>query len=342
MKAAIYQGLREIRINEVEPVPPAPGYVLLDTRCTGICGSDLHAYFGHWTQSLTEATGHETCGLVTAIGPGVEDIQVGARVAVEVTSKCGECLYCRRGLYNHCNQRTISWHGGHGGFAEFTTAHASTVFHLPDSMSFAEGALVEPVAVCHRALAQAGATYRDRVGIIGGGTIGLYCLAVARAMGVRETLITVKYDQQHALAEAFGADHIVRIGETDVRAYVDDITSGYGLDAVIETVGSARGFDDALAIIRNCGTVVLVGGYHEPLEVDLGKIMLKEPVVTGSLCYGYSGMATDFDAAIDLIASGRINATRLVTHRFPLENIEEAFQVAADKGSGSVKVHITQ
>ena len=342
MKAAIYKGRQDIRIDEVDQPVPAPGYVILDTQCTGICGSDLHEYYGHWPQSSAVAPGHETCGLVADVGAGVEGLQLGDKVAVEVTSHCGRCLYCRKGLYNHCAARAVSWTGGHGGFAEFTTAHASAVFKLPESMSFEQGALVEPVAVCQRALAQARATHQDRVGVIGGGTIGLLCLAVAKAIGVKETLITVKYDQQVAMAQEFGADHIVKMGEKDVRRYVGDLTDRYGLDAVIETVGSAHGFNDALAIVRRCGTVVLAGGYHQPLEVDLGKIMLAEPVVTGSFCYGYSGMVTDFQAAINLIASGEIEAAQLVTHRFPLADVADAFQTAADKRSGAVKVHIVQ
>lgn len=342
MQAAIYQGLEAIQVTEVDYRPPGPGMVVIDTKCTGICGSDLHAYFGHWPQSHTEAAGHETCGVVVEVGEGVTQFSPGDRIAMEVTSHCRSCLYCRKGLYNHCRHRTVSWQGGHGGFAEYTTAHESTVFRLPDCMSFAEGALVEPVAVCCRAVAQGKATHQDRVAVIGGGTIGLYCLAVAKAIGVRETLITVKYEQQVEAARAFGADHIVNIGETDVREYVADLTEGFGLDVIIETIGSAQGFNDALALVRRRGTVVLVGGYHKPLEVDLGPIMNSEPIVTGSLCYGYSGMVTDFDAAIDLIASGRIDATRLVTHQFPLSEIEEAFRVSADKTSGAVKVHVVQ
>ncbi len=342
MKAGIYSGIRAIGIRDVEYLAPPPGYVVMDTQCTGICGSDLHAYLGHWPQSHTHAAGHETCGVIAEVGTGVESLKPGDRIVVEVTSHCTTCLYCRTGLYNHCTQRTISWEGGHGGFAEYTMAHASTVFRLPDSMSFAEGALVEPVAVCHRALAQSGATYQDRVAVIGGGTIGLYSLAVAKAIGVRETLITVKYAQQAQVAQDLGADHIVNIGETNVRDYVTELTADFGLDVVIETVGSAQGFDDALAIIRRQGTVVLVGGYHQPLAVDLTPVMNKEPVVTGSLCYGYSGMETDFDAAIDLIATGKINATRLVTHQYPLTDIEVAFQTAVDKNSGAVKVHLVQ
>lgn len=342
MKAAIYTDIQKIEIQQVDSHKPAPGYLVLDTQCTGICGSDLHNYFGEWEAPTTVAQGHETCGIVAEVGAGVSGFQPGDRVVVEVMSHCGHCGYCKRGDYNHCEERKLSWDGGHGGFAEYTLAHESSVFKIPDSMSFEEGALVEPLAVCHRALTQAGATFQDRVAIIGGGTIGLLSLAVAKAIGVKETLITVKYAHQAQMAQAYGADHIVNMTETDVQAYVADISDGLGLDAVIETTSSASAFNDALAIIRKRGTVVLVGGYHKPLEVDLRKLVWAEPIVTGSNCYGYSGMVTDFDAAIDLIVSGKVDATKIVTHRFALGEIAEAFKIAADKTTGSIKVHVNQ
>ena len=342
MKAALYTGLEQIHLQEVERDTPGPGYVTLDTKCTGICGSDLHSYFGHWNQSQTLAAGHETCGIVVELGEGVAELQPGDKVTVECFSHCGRCVYCRKGYYNHCTARKWVSHNVHGGFAEYTTAHASGLFKLPEDMSFEEGALVEPLAVSYRAVAQSGATYRDRLAIIGGGTIGQLCLAAAKAVGIKETLITVKYDQQAELARDLGADHIVPTGETPLQEYVKDFTGGFGMNAVIETVGGAQNFDDALTIVRKRGVVVLVAGYHKPLEVNLSRIVWSEAVITGSNCYGYSGMDTDFQASIDLIASGKIDVTKLVTHRFPLTEITEAFKVAADKSSGSIKVHVCQ
>ena len=156
------------------------------------------------------------------------------------------------------------------------------------------------------------------------GTIGQLCLADAVATGIKETLITVKYEQQAALAKALGADHIVNIGDTDVREYTKDVTNGIGFDAVIETVGGAENFNTATTIVRKQGAVVLVAGYYKPLEVNLSTIVWSEAFITGSNCYGYSGMETDFEAAIELIDSGKVDATKLVTHHYPLEENSEA------------------
>ena len=340
MKAALFSDVGKIALAEVKRTSPPAGYVEVQVRQVGICGSDLHSYYGHWNQSHTFAHGHETCGVVTAVGAGVTNVQPGERVVIECFSHCGECLYCRTGHYNQCLQRKGVSHEQHGGFAEYTTAHASGLFKIPDSMSDEEGALVEPLAVGVRALAQAHATHADRVLVIGGGTIGLLCLAVAKAIGVHETLITAKYPQQVEMAQALGADHVVDVTRADVRDVVNELTDNLGVDVVIETVGGAANFNEALATVRKRGRVVLVADYHKPLEVDLARLVWSEATVTGSNCYGFSGMETDFQAAIDLIDSGKVDITKIVTHRFPLDDVTEAFQVAADKEMGSVKVHL--
>ncbi len=340
MKAAIYSGLEQIRVQEVERRSPPPGYVLIKTRQVGICGSDLHNYFGEWPPSHSLAQGHETCGDVVALGEGVTGLQIGDKVAIECFSHCGECIYCRTGHYVHCLKRKWVSDQTHGGFAEYTTAHASALYKLPPGMSDEEGALVEPLAVGVRALAQSNAGPTDRVAVIGGGTIGLMCLAAAVANGVKETLITVKYPQQAEMAKALGATHVVNITESNVRDVIKELTNGIGVDVVVETVGGARDFEDSLAIVRKRGTVVLVAGYHKPLTVDLSRLVWSEVNVVGSNCYGYSGMSNDFERAIELIASGKVAATKIVTHRFPLDEIAHAFEIAADKESGSVKVHV--
>ncbi len=341
MKAAIYADVEKIVLKEVESVSPPAGYVVVDTKCSGICGSDLHNYYGEWSQSHTHAQGHEVAGLITDVGDGVEHYQLGDKVTMECFSHDGTCVFCERGHYNHCTGRGWFSGEGHGGFAEYTLMHESSLFKLPDGFTFEQGALVEPLAVSHRAVMQAGATHRDRVLVNGGGTIGLLALAAAVAAGVRETAITAKYPQQIETAKALGADHVIDVSSGSVVDYVKD-WSGGGVDCVIETVGGGQNFDDSLSCVRKRGTVVLVAGYFEPLEVDLRKVVWSEAVVTGSNCYAYSGREKDFDAAIQLILSGKVDPTKIVSHRLPLEEIVEAFRIAADKTSGSVKVHVVQ
>ncbi len=141
------------------------------------------------------------------------------------------------------------------------------------------------------------------------------------------------------MGDAGDDDLFVRIqdrGAEEVLKVID----GTGVDAVVETTASAAGFGDALSAVRKDGSVVLVGGYHKPLEIHPGRIVGGEIRLTGSSCYGYSGMRKDFEWSTDLISSGRVAVSKLVTHRFPLDDIKEAFEIAADKKTGSIKVLI--
>jgi len=343
MKAGIWYGPQDIRLEEIDVPKVGHGQVLVDTKASGICGSDLHVYFGEWEQPKAKvATGHELSGVVVEVGEDVSGVTVGDSVCAECFYHCGYCTYCKTGLYNLCDNIRYQSRVGQGGFAEYSLLPISALFRLPESLSFEEGALVEPLGVSYRAISRTQANHGDRVAILGGGTIGLLCLASAKAIGIRETMISTKYEHQAKLAERLGADHVIRISSQDLREEAKLITGGSGVDAVIDTLASAQTFDDALVIVRKAGTVCLVGGYTKPFEVQLRPIVDKELHILGSLCYGYSRLKTDFEASIELIASKRVDVASIVTHRFPLEEIAEAFRVAADKTSGSVKVHICQ
>ena len=341
MKAGILKNTRTLQVENVEYLQPDPGYLIIDTQSTGICGSDLHSY--RKTEGFRDrAEGHEIAGIVEEVGEGVTKFQPGDRVVVEVIVGCGECIYCKQGFYNVCQNRTWFPGQGHGGFAEYTTAHESTVYKLPDDTTFEQGALVEPLAVCYRSMMLSGATPQDRVAIIGGGSIGLLNLAVAKAIGVQETLIVVKYPKQAEIAQVYGADHIVDVTDTDAQAYCREMTGGMGFDVVIETTSSALGFDDAVGIVRSRGTVVLVGVYTSAISVNLSRVVSQEINLKGSMCYSHSGMVDDVAQTIEWIQSGKVDPTKIVTHRLPFDEIVEAFHIADDKTSGSIKVNLYQ
>jgi 2-desacetyl-2-hydroxyethyl bacteriochlorophyllide A dehydrogenase len=343
MKAGIYHGIRDIRLEEIDVPAVKPGHVLVDTKVSGICGSDIHQYFGEWNQPQTKvATGHELSGVVVEVGDGVSTVSVGDRVCPECFAHCGTCRYCRIGQYNLCeNIRYIS-QAGYGGFAEYALLPASSLFKLPNGLSFEEGALVEPLAVAHRSLLRTGADRRARVAILGAGTIGLLCLTIAKVLDFREVLISAKYEHQAKMAETLGADHVIRVSTQDVRQEAKVLLEPHGADVVVDTVAVEQTFHDALAVVRKAGTISLVGGYTGSLSLSLGAVVSKELQLLGSQCYGYSGLTTDFAAVIDLIASKAVDGTPLITHRFPLDEVTAAFKVAADKRSGSIKVLLSQ
>ena len=345
MKAALYHGVRRIEVEEVALPAPGPGSLLVEMVRCGICGSDLHSWNGFWEQPAA-AHGHEVSGVVAAVGDGVEGFRVGDRVCTEWFSHCGRCRFCRTGRYNLCDSLQRTSGSSHAGFAEFVIAHQSSVFLLPDSLTFEEGALVEPLAVSCRAVRRCGEDGRGTVLVMGSGTIGLLAVAAARAFGSGMVIATARHDHQAAMSSLLGADRVLRPAGPgpagkDAEA-VMALTDSQGADAVIETTASAGGLADALASVRKGGAVVVVGGYHAPVEVDLKRVIDNEIRLFGSFCYGFSGMKRDFQWSIDLIASKKVPVRRLVTHRFPIDQIAGAFEVAADKETRSIKVHICQ
>ena len=343
MKAGIYSGPRQIKIEEIKIPAVKPGHVLVDNKISGICGSDIHRYFGKWDQPKVKvATGHEFSGVVVEVGAGVTEVVIGDRVCPECFHHCGRCTFCRIGQYNLCENIYYLGAEGPGGFAEYSLIPASSLFKLPDSLSFEEGALIEPLAVSYRSILRIPAGHRDRMVILGAGTIGLFCLAVAKVIGVREVIISAKYKHQGKMAEKLGADYITRVTTQDVETEMKAISKNGKVDVVIDTVATEQTFHDAIRIVRKAGAVCLVGGYTKSLNVSLRPIVSKELHVLGSACYSYSGLKKDFDAVIELVATKKVDVTPLITHRFPLNEIGEAFKIAADKISGSIKVLICQ
>ncbi len=345
MKAAIYHGVKSIVVEDVERPTPSPGYVLIEMKCCGVCGSDLHSYHGLWEQP-SAAHGHEVSGVIAECGQGVERFRVGDRVCMEWFSHCGRCRFCRTGSYNLCDNLQRTSGNSHAGFAEYVVAHQSSLFKVPDDLSFEEGALVEPLSVSSRAVRRCGEDGRGTLLVTGSGTIGLLAVAVARSLGTARVIATARHDHQAAMSAELGAHYVLRAPEDgrsgDPAEEMMRLTGGEGADAVIETTASLGGLHDAFASVRKGGCVVLVGGFHTPLPVDLQRIVDNEIRIFGSLCCSHTGMKRDFEWSMELISSKRVPVRKLVTHRFPLEEIASAFKVAEDKETRSIKVQICQ
>ena len=324
-------------ISTPEPAP-GPGEVLVRVIECGICGSDLHVYRGEW--SAGSKIGHEICGVVERAGPDVAGLPPGTRVCAECFSHCGACRFCRRGDYNLCE--AISFLPGieHSGFAEKATLPAQALYRAPESLSDAQVMLVEPTAVAFRAVSRAGAGPGASLAVLGAGTIGLLCAAVARAAGASPVAVAAKHPHQAQMAEALGADFVVRIGEKSATQALTEAAAGRGFDAAVDTVARGASFSTALAAVRRRGRVVLVGGVTRPLLLNAGPLEDRELEVTGSQCYALTNGKPDFQSAIELIESGRVPAANLVTHTMPLEGAGEAFRIANDKSSGAIKVAV--
>jgi 2-desacetyl-2-hydroxyethyl bacteriochlorophyllide A dehydrogenase len=318
---------------------PEAGEVLVRVRACGICGSDLHFYAGELPTPM-KCPGHEISGEIAAVGADVGTLVAGDRVAIEPLLRCGRCWACVVGDYQLCDHLSILGTSVDGGFADFLCVPAYAAFQLPDDLDFAVGALTEPLAVGVHGIRLADVRMGDRVVVLGAGTIGLLVILAARAAGTSEVLITARHPQQAATARALGATEVFTADDAGVDDLVQ-LNHERPVDAVIETVGGhADTLNDALRIVRKGGRIAVLGFFTTPPQLNPIFLILKEPRIIGSLTYGRSGPRTDFDVALDILRREAGSARALITHRFGLDDIAAAFETAADKKSGAVKVTV--
>jgi L-iditol 2-dehydrogenase len=351
MKAAVLEKPRSMVIQE-RPIPePGPGWVRLKNRASGICGSDMHIYTGNhpWLQPghpmerflLGNVYGHEIAGVVDALGEGVEGIVIGDRAAVNAIVPCHRCEFCRVGLFQLC--KNLEHYGFHhpGGFAEYTLVPSENVLKLPDQLSFREAAILDVLVVGIHAVQIANISMADRVAILGAGPIGLAMAAAVKRCGAREVFITAKHPIQKELARSIGVDHVL---EPDVDAAARSVmarTAELGVDCVLESVGyKSKTMELALKLIRRGGRIIFTGVFEEDVRLDLGMVLIKEATIRASHAFGMWDLVHELELAVEMMVKGQFPAEKLITHTFPLEKINEAFERKIKDSGSTVKVEI--
>ncbi|MHB8996226.1 MAG: zinc-dependent alcohol dehydrogenase [Armatimonadota bacterium] len=331
MQAAFFEGLRRLQLREVPAPEPCQGEVVVDIRASGICGSDLHQFEARWEQPQF-VPGHEIAGVIDSVGEGVCDWQPGDRVCVEPFLYCGRCSYCMTGRYFHCPKMGFLTLTADGGFAEKMVCPQYTLYRLPDNVDYEAGALAEPLSVAVHAVRLTQLGGADEALILGAGTIGLMAIAAARAFGARKVAVSARHEHQTEAARRLGADVIL---PTDAEALSAAVEEAFprGPSVVLETVGSAHGtFQQAVQLAGRLGRVALVGGNTGPVsQFDFSPIASKELTLYGSGAYAQIGTRRDFDIALELLAAEPELYKQLITHRFYLSDIQEGFEIAADK-----------
>lgn len=339
MQAAYFVGENQLELREA-PVPtPGPGEVLLAVSACGICGSDLHQFAGRWPQPKF-VPGHEISGVVEQIGSEVEDFAPEDHVCVEPFLFCGRCYYCLMGRYLHCEQMGFLSLTADGGFAEKVVVPAYSLHRLPANVGDEVGALAEPLAVGVHGVRLARVTAGDEVLVLGAGAIGLMCLAAARLHGADHVYISARYPYQGEAAMSLEADGVFNTDPEVLRGQVEQAYE-HGPEVVIEAVGTGAGtIQLALDLAGALGRVVIVGGDTGRVnQLNVEPLTRKELTVLGSRAYGQIGARPDFEVTTELLAKQPSVFERLITHRFSLEQVQEAFLLAADKHeSEAIKV----
>jgi len=339
MRAAVTGGGQAISVQDV-PVPEVgAGEVRVRIGACGICGSDLHFYrMGFWAPG--SIPGHEMAGVVDTVGAGVRGFEPGQPVTVEPIRSCGRCDACRAGLDAIC--REMQLHGIHlpGGLAEFVTVPATRLFPISGEIDPATAALTEPMAVAVHGVRRGALEPGQRVLVLGAGTVGLLSVVAARAAGAGEVWLSARHPHQADLGRSLGASRVLSEDEASVEG-LDALGRELPIDLVVETVGGgADTLISASAAVRPGGVISVVGVFMGRIEVDGLSLFMKENALAFSNCYSHPAGQPDFERAVELVTEHRDAIAPLNTHPRPLDSIEEAFQTAANKRDGLIKVSV--
>lgn len=347
MRAAVYRGVNDVRVETVRVPAIGAGEVLIRVHSCGICGTDLKKIHTG-SHSAPRIFGHETSGTIVAAGDGVEGFAVGDRVMVFHHIPCGECYYCRKKTFAQCSVYkkvgcTAGFEASGGGFAEYVRVRDWIVrrglVKIPDGVPFEQAAFVEPVNTILKAVKNLHLAPDETVLVIGQGPIGILLAALAARTGAK-VLTSDLYAERHATAAAFGLQHPIDAGREDVVAAAKAASDGRGADAVILAVGGNALIKTAMDAARPGGRVLLFAQtQHGDAVIDPAAVCMDEKTLMGS----YSASVEIQDEGARLVFDGYkqgFDLTRLISHRFSLEDAVQAIDVASHPQADSMKIFI--
>ncbi len=327
MKAAVLTEPGVMPTVQEVPTPVAgPDQVLIKVAACGVCHTDLH-YIEHGVPTFKPPPvilGHEASGTVAAVGDRVEDLELGTRVLAPAVVSCGQCTYCRDGRENICSSMVMFGNHVDGAYAEYFLAPAKDIFELPESVPLEEGAVIaDAVSTPYHAVVNRGRVRPgDVVVVFGCGGVGINAIQIAAMCGARVVAVDIS-DKKLEWAKKFGASECINASEHErVSKTIRSLTGG-GADVVFEVIGRPETIESAFDCVRTGGRLVVVGYTNKPVSLSAAKIMFREIDVLGSL----GCRCVDYPRIIQMCADGLVNVSEIVTHRFPLEDLAEAFAV---------------
>jgi 2-desacetyl-2-hydroxyethyl bacteriochlorophyllide A dehydrogenase len=354
MRAWVLKDPGELKLVD-KPVPvPRRAEVLVRIDAVAICATDLEViahgppakiqgglpFNKNWTP------GHEYMGTVAALGPGVDEYNIGERVTVEIHAGCGQCKRCRQGMYTSCLNYGLNYGDvdkGHrangfttdGGFAEYAINNINTLVHVPDDMSDEEATLVVTAGTAMYGLTELGGVVAgESIVVTGPGPIGLLGVAVAKALGAQPVILTGTRDNRLQIGRELGADHVINVRKEDAVEAVQRIMHGRGVDYVLECAGAPNAIDEAARMVNRGGKICLAAFPHEPVTIDVAALVRNNIYLYGIRGEGKS--ATHRAAAF--MAQKRFDATKIHTHTFALDDLPTALRYARERIDDAIKV----
>lgn len=339
---AVYMtGLNEMEIRSI-PVPDVKEQqVLVKLEHVGICGSDVHylehGAIGDFVVNGDFILGHECAGTVVEVGKGVTNLKVGDKVALEPGITCGQCEFCKSGKYNLCpDVEFLATPPYDGSLMNYIAFPENMCFKLPDNISTKEGALIEPLAVGMHAAEQGKVRLGDSVVILGAGCIGLVTMLACKAYGATDITVVDVMQKRLDYAMDMGATRVINALEEDVLEVIEKVTNKRGADVVIESAGSKVTIGQTPYLVKNGGTIVLVGLAPEDIiPFNFAKIMSKEASIQSVFRY-----RNIYPKAIQAVAKGLIDISKIVTHEFAFDETKKAFDFVIHNKNDVVKAVI--
>lgn len=320
MKSLLLSEYNHLEVVDLPAPAPGPHEVLVKVEACGICGSDVHGYDGASGRRIPPIVmGHEAAGTIAAMGREVSDFKEGERVTFDSTVYCGHCEFCARGEVNLCEHRQVLGvscgdYRRHGAFAEYVAVPQHILYRLPESISFAEAAMLEAVSVGLHAVRLSPMAGAETALVIGAGMIGLLTMQAAKAAGCSRVLIADVDASRLRLATQVGADDALHASGDALIAEVLRLAGGRGVDVVFEAVGRSETVHGAIESVRKGGAVTLIGNIAAEVALPLQKVVTRQVRLQGSCA-----SAGEYPEAIALVASGKIQVKPLITAIASLE-----------------------
>jgi L-iditol 2-dehydrogenase len=339
MKALVLTRYQQLDYQDVPPPSLEADEVLVAVRACGICGSDVHGLDGSTGRRRPPLVmGHEAAGVIAELGRSVEGWRVGDRVTFDSTVSCGVCRPCRAGQINLCDNRRVlgvscDEYRRNGAFAEYVAVPQQILYRLPDELSFARAAMVEPVSVAVHAVGRVRIRLNDTALVVGAGMIGLLVIQALRAAGCSRVIAVDVDPGRLELARRLGATETLSSHGDDPLAALLALTEGRGADVVVEAVGLAATVALAIGAARKGGQVVLVGNLSPRVELPLQVVVSRELTL-----YGSCASSGEYPACLDLIARGTIDVDCLTSGVAPLADGAAWFQRLYQREPGLMKV----
>jgi L-iditol 2-dehydrogenase len=319
MKSVRLHGTGNLQVHD-EPIPVAGvGEKLVRIKSVGVCGSDLHWFsegsIGDAKLEHPLVLGHEFAG----------ETEDGQRVAIDPAIPCGHCEYCEQGHPNLCEDMIFAGHGEHdGAMREYASYPTRCLFPIPDTLSFADGAMLEPLGIAIHTVDLGKLKAGMTVGVFGCGPIGLLIIQMAKLSGAANILVTDKLEHRVEAAKRFGASQAFLVGDNSQLSEIQAATNGRGVDVAFEAAGVQDAVDDAFAAVRPGGKVIIAGIPDDDRTFFSASVARRKGLTIKLV----RRMKHTYPRAIELVSNGLVDVRSLVTHRFPLEQASEAFRVA--------------